>query len=133
MEAFATVDDLQGRWKQLSDLEKTRAEQLLLDASVILATMCDRSGVIIDPEDELQALTINFTVCEMVKRAMLSPVDQAPMSQFSQTAGSFSESGTYVNPTGDLYLTSNEKKRLGIGKQRMFSISPTGGVDSDEG
>ena len=130
MEAFATVDDLQKRWKALSDIEKPRAETLLLDASAIISTMCAQSGITIDKTDELQALNLNSITCEMVKRAMLSPLDQAPMSNYSQTAGSYSESGTFVNPTGDLYLTSNEKKRLGIGRQRMFSIQP-GGVANE--
>lgn len=125
MVPYADVVELQKRWRQLSDIEAKRAETLLLDASVIVATMCAQSGIVIDKNNELQTLTINSIVCEMVKRAMLSPVDQAPMTQFSQTAGSYTESGTYANPTGDLYLTSGEKKRLGLGKQRMFSIAPT--------
>lgn len=128
METFATITDLQSRWRALSDIEKTRAETLLMDASVIIATMCAQSSITIDETDELQSMTLGAITCEMVKRAMLSPIDQAPMSNYSQTAGSYSESGTFVNPTGDLYLTSSEKKRLGIGKQRMFSIRPTGGV-----
>lgn len=132
MEAFATTEQLESRWKSLDDVEKPRAETLLMDASVIVATMCAQSGIAIDETDELQALTVQSIVCEMVKRAMLAPVDQAPMSQFSQTAGPYSESGTYANPTGDLYLTSSEKKRLGLGKQRMFFIRPTGGA-ADEG
>ena len=133
MESFATITDLQSRWRALSDIEKTRAETLLMDASVIIATMCAQSGIEIDATDELQALTISSITCEMVKRAMLSPVDQAPLKQFSQTAGSYSESGTYVNPTGDLYMTSDEKKRLGIGKQRIFSIRPMIGGAFNEG
>ena len=128
METFATITDLQSRWRALSDIEKTRAETLLMDASVIIATMCAQSSIKIDTADELQAMTLEAITCEMVKRAMLSPIDQAPMINYSQTAGSYSESGTFVNPTGDLYLTSSEKKRLGIGKQHMFSIRPTGGV-----
>lgn len=132
MEAFATTAQLESRWKSLDDVEKPRAEILLMDASVIVATMCAQSGIAIDATDELQTLTIQSIVCEMVKRAMLAPIDEAPMSQFSQTAGAYSESGTYANPNGDLYLTSSEKKRLGLGKQRMFSIQPTGGV-ADEG
>lgn len=131
MEAYATVDELQSRWRALSDVEAKRASTLLMDASVIIATMCSQSSVEIDPADELQAHTLQSITCEMVKRAMLSPVDQAPLSQFSQTAGGYSESGTYVNPTGDLYMTSNEKRRLGIGRQRMFSIRPTGGVSNE--
>lgn len=131
MEAFATTEALARRWRALSDVERERAEALLMDASVIVLTMCAKHGVEIGG-DELQAQNLERITCEMVKRAMLSPVDQAPMSQFSQTAGSYSESGTYVNPTGDLYMTASERKSLGIGRQRMFSIRPMGGAE-DEG
>lgn len=128
MEAYATTEQLASRWRVLDDVETARANILLLDASVILATMCAQSGIEIDDADEIQALAIESIVCEMVKRAMLAPLDEAPMKQYSQTAGSYSESGTFVNPTGDLYLTSSEQKRLGLGKQRLFSVRPTGGV-----
>lgn len=127
MKAFATTEALAKRWRELSDVEKERAEALLMDASVIILTLCAKHGVEIDGEDELQVQNLERIACEMVKRAMLAPVDQAPMSQFSQTAGSYSESGTFVNPTGDLYITASERKSLGIGRQRLFSIRPTGG------
>jgi hypothetical protein len=55
----------------------------------------------------------------MVKRAMISSVGGAPLSQFSQTAGVYTESGTYVNPTGDLYLIATNKADL----ERMFQLS----------
>lgn len=122
MEAFATAGDLENRWRALSDVEKKRAEILLLDASVKIRTMCAQSGVEIDASDEAQAHNLMSITCEMVKRAMLTPVDVAPTTNYSQSAGGFSESFRYANPNGDLYLTSGEKKLLGIGRQRMFSV-----------
>ena len=70
METFATITDLQSRWRALSDIEKTRAETLLMDASVIIATMCAQSSITIDTTDELQTMTLEAITCEMVKRAM---------------------------------------------------------------
>ena len=131
MEAFATTSDLVNRWRELNDTEKKRAETLLLDATAKITSMCNDSGVDIDEENEVQAHNLLATTCEMVKRAMLSSVDSAPTTSYSQGAGSYTESFTYANPTGDLYLTSAEKKLLGIGRQRIFSIRPTGGVLSD--
>lgn len=124
MVAFATLVDLERRWRPLSDAEKERAEILLLDAATKIALLCEQSGVKIDPEDGLQSNALVGINCEMVKRAMLSPVDLPPVSAFAQTAGSYSESQTYINPTGDIYMTLAEKKLLGIGVQRMGSISP---------
>ena len=124
MDAYATLEDLQSRWRQLSADEQQRATTLLSDAAVKIALACKQSGVAIDAADELQSEALKSINCEMVKRAMLSPIDMPPMSSFAQTAGSYSESQTYVNPTGDLYMTLGEKKMLGIGTQKMGSITP---------
>ena len=124
MTAYATLEDLQSRWRQLSADEQQRATTLLSDAAVKIALACKQSGVAIDAVDELQSEALKSINCEMVKRAMMSPIDMPPMSSFAQTAGSYSESQTYVNPTGDLYMTLGEKKMLGIGTQKMGSIPP---------
>lgn len=124
MDAYATLEDLQSRWRPLSADEQQRATTLLSDAAVKIALACKQSGVAIDAADSLQSEALKAINCEMVKRAMLSPIDMPPMSSFAQTAGSYSESQTYVNPTGDLYMTLGEKKMLGIGTQKMGSIPP---------
>lgn len=124
MDAYATLEDLQRRWRLLSADEQQRATTLLSDAAVKVALACKQSGVAIDAADKLQSEALKSINCEMVKRAMLSPIDMPPMSSFAQTAGSYSESQTYVNPTGDLYMTLGEKKMLGIGTQKMGSIPP---------
>lgn len=129
MDAYATLEDLQSRWRSLSADEQQRATTLLSDAAVKIALACKQSGVAIDAADELQSEALKSINCEMVKRAMMSPIDMPPVSSFAQTAGSYSESQTYVNPTGDLYMTLGEKKMLGIGTQKMGSIPPLiGGV-----
>lgn len=133
MEAFATSSDLASRWRDLNETETKRAETLLLDATAKITSMCDASGVTIDETDKVQAHNLKAITCEVVKRAMLCSVDSAPTTNYSQGAGAYTESFTYANPTGDLYLTSAEKKLLGIGRQRIFSIQPTGGVLSDQG
>ena len=124
MDAYATLEDLQSRWRSLSADEQQRATTLLSDAAVKIALACKQSGVAIDAADELQSEALKSINCEMVKRAMMSPIDMPPVSSFAQTAGSYSESQTYVNPTGDLYMTLGEKKMLGIGTQKMGSIPP---------
>lgn len=124
MTAYATLEDLQSRWRLLSADEQQRATTLLSDAAVKIALACKQSGVAIDAADELQSEALKSINCEMVKRAMMSPIDMPPVSSFAQTAGSYSESQTYVNPTGDLYMTLGEKKMLGIGTQKMGNIAP---------
>lgn len=124
MEPYATVAELESRWRPLTADEKKRAETKMLDASVIMARECKRAGVATNDADELVRADMSMIVCEMVKRAMIAPLDQVPVSQSSMTAGPFTEQQTFINPTGDLYLTNGEKRRLGIAGQRIGSISP---------
>lgn len=124
MAAFATAQDVANRWRPLSTAEETRATVLLGDAATrIRAAFPDvderiDAGVL-DPDVPL------IVSVEMVRRAMLAPVDQAPAGQVQQTAGPFSQSVSYVNPTGDLYLTRDERRMLGGGRQRASSVDMT--------
>lgn len=111
---FATVEDLEARWRPLAEAERRTASTMLGDASDKIMTDCPRWA-------SASAVTLRRIVCAMVRRAMLN-MDMAGVSQNTQTAGSFSESISYSNPDGDLYLTRSEKRSLGCGVQRLWSI-----------
>ena len=111
---FASSDDLKDRWPDLSDTKL--AETLLSDASQLIRDTCP--GWAHASKATLKAIT-----CAMVKRAMIAGSDNAGLSSTQETAGPYSQTLTYSNPTGDLYLTRTEKQRLGQGRQRAFSIS----------
>lgn len=120
-DVYATVGDVSARWRTLSDSEETRCVALLADASDLIRTTCpnwQEAG-----EDTLRRVT-----CAAVIRALQSG-DMAGVTQSSQTAGPFSQSWSYSNPSGDLYLTKAEKKALG-GTVRLGStdMSQLGGA-----
>lgn len=117
MEAFATVSDLEMRWRPLDDAERVRAGELLVDASAYVGALMRASGVAIGTDDE-QRRNLASVCCAMVRRIMGVSEKLFGVSQYSQTAGSYTEMGTAANPNGDMYLTSAEKALLGI--------SPTG-------
>lgn len=121
LEPFATVDDLQERWRTLTAEETPRAEILLSDASNIIRS---ESGSSFSDPDELTFEVLKAITCEMVKRAMQSPVDQPALNSMQQSGGSYSETLNFTNPSGDLYMTAKERKRLGIGTQKAFTIRP---------
>lgn len=121
MDAYATASDLEKRWRKLVDDEVNRASTLLSDASVRIAAECRRSGVSVEEPDEAMSSALRIVACEMVKRAMASPVNQSPVTQGSMTAGPYSESWTYANPTGALYMTKAERRLLGIGPRASFA------------
>ena len=125
--AFATVDDLQARWRVLSEPEQERAAVLLEDASVMLSSL-----VAIDSEDPYQADLLKVVCCSMVQRSMMaSEQDAFGVTQQTVSADIYSRSMTFANPSGDMYLTRNEKKLLGIGTGYIGSI-PVKVGDSDD-
>lgn len=118
---FASSADLKARWPELSDEQV--AGTLLSDASQLIRDTCP--GWAGAAPATLKAIT-----CAMVKRALISGTDNAGLSSAQETAGPYSQTMTYANPTGDLYMTRAEKQRLGQGRQRAFAISmETGTVE----
>lgn len=113
MDSFATVSDLEARWRDLDDSERDRAEVLLGDASAFISTQLLRAGIPIEG-DEIQAANLKTVCCAMVRRIMGVDEEFYGVTQFSKTAGSFTASGTAANPNGDMYLTGSEKTLLGI-------------------
>ena len=125
MTAFATVSDLEARWRTLTDAESATAETLLEDASTRLRLLYPDLQERVEADDTLAA-GAKIVTCAVVKRAMQSPVDSPPISSQQTTAGPFSQQFSYANPTGDLYLTKADKQLLGYGVQRAFSIDLVG-------
>ena len=59
----------------------------------------------------------------MVNRALMaSTSDALGVSNASYTMGPFSQSATFSNPSGDLYLTANERRMLGAGATAIGSM-----------
>lgn len=127
--AYADVSDLEVRWRTLDESETARAEALLDDASAMLDAC-----VTVDESDEQQAALLKIVVCNMVQRSMSTGGgDLYGVSQQSMTAVGFTKQVSYVNPTGDLYITKAEKRMLGIsgtGKGRTLMYGMVG--DGDE-
>lgn len=116
---FASAEDLADRWHTLTDEETRRARTLLTDASDIIRDECPHWM-------NARPATLRRICCQMVKRAMYND-DSPGITQSTQTAGSFSESFTYANPMGDLYLKDGEKLQLGERRQRMWSVDLANG------
>ena len=122
--AFATIPDLEEVWRVLDETDRTKAERLLAAASRKIRLQ----GPSWLQAEEAEPGICKDICCAMVKRAMLADADDtAGVSQHTETAGSYSESYSYANPTGDLYLTSAERSDLdSAGEGRMFAVSMTG-------
>ena len=125
--AFAEVSDIEARWHALTDEEQSRAAVLIDDASAMLAAL-----VTVDGTDE-QAALLKSTCCNMVIRAMsATAADSYGVDSMSMTAGPYSQSWNYSNPSGDMYLTRREKRLLGISTGYIGSIRPMMAGDHDD-
>ena len=103
--AYATIADLESRWRTLTSDEQIVALTLLDDAAVLIDSM----GT---PSSSAAALIVS---CDMVRRSMsMSQADTYGLSQASMTAGPYAQQLTYANPTGEMYLTRTERKMLGF-------------------
>ena len=118
MTPFATVEDYEARYGEVED--EARVTALLQDATNIIASQpgfCDKN------RDETWWGVLETVACAVVHRSLMSGA-YAGFSNVSQGAGGYTESVAVYNPGGDLYLTRNEKKALGIGGARIGSVAP---------
>ena len=125
--AFADVSDIENRWRELTTDEQDRASVLIDDASAMLAAQVE-----IDAADTAQIELLKIVTCSMVIRAMsATEADSYGANSMTMTAGPYSQSWNYSNPTGDMYLTKYEKKLLGITSGYIGTIRPKIGCDYD--
>lgn len=114
MDAYASVEDLEARWKVLDTDEQAKAETLLGDASVHLRTLINQKlGADYQPDD-LMTENLKVVCCNVVMRSMNQRPAFSGLSQYTQTAGMYSESFTPINSSGDMRLTTEERKLLGL-------------------
>ena len=111
---YATYDEVVERYPSAQDYGRARIEALLSDASAIITSEFRAAGVEFSETDEVLVANARAVCCAMVMRAAPAYGDGAEQVKSAMTmAGPFSTNVTFANPTGDLYLTAAERKRLG--------------------
>lgn len=106
MDAFATLEDLKADWPGFDDSMSAQAASKLAFVSASVASLCDAGAV---DAEVLKGVTLNA-----VERILQSSGELAGVTQESWGASPYSGSMSYANPTGDFYLTKQEKELLGI-------------------
>jgi hypothetical protein len=126
MSNFATIEDINTWWRQMTTDESTRADALLPIVSDSLREEAFKVGKNLDDMIEerptLASVAKSVTV-DVVARALMTSTDSEPATQFSESALGYSVSGTYLVPGGGLFIKKSELARLGLKRQRMGVIS----------
>lgn len=125
MEPFATLDDMTVLWRAMTTEEQTRAAALLKIVSNSLRVEAEKAGknldVMIMENPDLADVAKSVTV-DVVARTLMTATDQEPMTQFSQTAGPYTASGTFLVPGGGLFIKRSELARLGLRRQKFGAV-----------
>lgn len=79
----------------------------------------------IDAADASQAALLRIVSCSMVMRSMMASESETyGVSQLDYGMGPFSQAAHFANPNGDMYLTAQEKRLLGIGESYLLGVRP---------
>ncbi|MCD8207087.1 MAG: phage Gp19/Gp15/Gp42 family protein [Bacteroidales bacterium] len=131
MESYATVEDVIKLWRELTEQEQERAEALLPIVAARLReaakNRCKDLDEMIEADPDLAAIAKQVSV-DVVARTLMTSTDQEPMSQYAESAGGYSVSGTFLVPGGGLFIKNAELASLGLLRQR-FGMVDMYGID----
>lgn len=124
MDAFASVEDYTKRYGDVVDSD--RVEVILSDASDAMLNAYESFWGESYQKGAHEQFDRSATAvcCAIAHRSLSVPAWFEGASQYSQTAGSYNASITFSNPTGDIYLSKTELKRLGLYGQRIGAVMP---------
>lgn len=122
---YCTIQDIIDLFRPLSQSETAKAEKLI---PIVSASLRSEARKVNRNLDEMISLdpdlkTVAKSVCvDVVARALMTSTNQEPTTQFAQSAGGYSVSGTFLVPGGGLFIKNSELARLGLKKQRIGVI-----------
>ncbi|MGN0707102.1 MAG: phage Gp19/Gp15/Gp42 family protein [Faecalibacterium sp.] len=134
--AYATLDDLTVLWREMTPAEQARAAPLLEIVSASLDVEAKKVGrdlPALTEQDTALALVAKSVTVDVVARALMTSTTQEPLTQFTQSAGGYSASGSFLVPGGGLFIKKSELARLGLRSQRKGVIEPYGMDQRDPG
>lgn len=123
--SFASEQDLNLLWKFVDNKDYERAIELLKVVSDLLRAEAKKVGKDLDKmieADATLATAAKSVVVDVVARTLMTSTDQEPMTQFSQAAGGYSVSGSFLVPGGGIFIKKTELARLGLRRQQVGGI-----------
>ena len=127
--SYATVEDMTALWRPMTAAEQARAFSLLDVISASLDVEARKAGKDLPAlvaADPALAMVAKSVAVDVVARTLMTSTNQEPLTQFTQAAGGYSASGSFLVPGGGLFIKKSELARLGLRRQRMGVIEPYG-------
>lgn len=115
MEAYATVEDLKFYYPALGETQLASAEPRLMQASLLVKSKLASRGF---AESDVDSDALKATTCAIANDALASSgyPDMYGVTQYSQTAGTYSESRTFANASGRVFWSKTYWDLLGVSK-----------------
>lgn len=123
--AYVTLTDIETLFRPLSDTEKTKATALISIVSDSLQMEASKVGKDLDTMLEKGTLregVLRSVIVDVIGRTLMTSTNQEPVTQFSQSALGYSQSGTFLVPGGGLFIKKSELARLGLRRQKYGVI-----------
>lgn len=118
--SFATLNDVIAMFRPLSPDESARVTTMLPIVSDSLRFEAEKRGKDLDAmvaASVAYASVVKSVTVDVVARVLMTPTDEAPMTQFAQSALGYSVSGSFLVPGGGLFIKNSELARLGLIRQ----------------
>ena len=125
MAEYATVNDVIALFRALTPEEQQRVTSLLPIVEDELRQRAHDVGKNLDEmivNGDVLPNVVKSVVVDVVARALMTPTNDAPMSQYSESALGYTFSGTFLVPGGGLFVKKSELERLGLRRQRIGVI-----------
>lgn len=123
---YATVEDVSSFTGQTyTQEEQDRITELCTTVSDRLRQYSYNVGKDLDlmiASNRVLPSVVKSVTVDVVVRALATPTNETPMTQYSQSALGYSVSGTYLVPGGGIFIKNSELKILGLKGQRYGVI-----------
>ncbi len=124
MVSFAVSSDLAEFWRPLTPAEKDRVDTLLAYATAMIRRRVPNIDARIESGD-ISEIEVRLVTVAMVKRVMLAG-DTEGVTQTTNSVGQVSESRSYGNPMGSLYLSRDDLSILSSSRSGVaFTVDLT--------
>lgn len=122
MADYATVEDIIALKRPLTADEQARATAMIPVACDRLRDAAKRVGKDLDAmitNGDVNANTVKGVTVDIIMRELNTAPSQLPATQYSESAGSISQSFTLPNASGSLNPWPSDLKALGLKRQQI--------------